>query len=585
MSSSFIPAKHLAQQTLQVRHQAQSGDLLKQALIFFNQGNFSQAENLLNQILKFQPKNVDALNIAGVVASQLSNFKNSVDYFSKAIKINPLNESYYANRGNALIELHDYEMALLNFNKAIAINSKYAMAYSGKGVALCALNKYEEAIDSLGKAINLSPEFVQAYQNRGDAYLKLQKSNEALRDFDTVIQLNPQNPVVYLGKANALKNLGKLPEALDSLLLAVKLNKHYVEAYYNMGVIYGDLNYKQDAIAAYDKAIEIDESYVEAHWNKGLVLLGEKEFEAGWPLYAWRWKREETHSNFMSLPKPLVEDLNKVSDKNILVWAEQGVGDQVMYAGLLLELFDISPYTQVLIDGRLIPLLSRAMPQAHFIDKNTPVNQIAYEMHIPIGDLGKNFRKSAADFEKTKAAYLIADKKRAEILRNQLLQGKQLLCGITWHSGRDTTGVNKSMQLGDLLPVLKLAGISFVSLQYGDMSEELAEFNRQTGTEIQACESVDNFKDLDGHAALIEACDFVVTISNTSAHIAGAIGKDTYLLYPKGRGALWYWLNQAHEKSMWYPSIKIYQQQELGQWTEPVHCIKQILEKKIHGAS
>ena len=75
-----------------------------------------------------------------------------------------------------------------------------------------------------------------------------------------------------------------------------------------------------------------------------------------------------------------------------------------------------------------------------------------------------------------------------------------------------------------------------------------SEFNRQTGIEILACESIDNFKDLDGHVALIDACDFIVTISNTSAHIAGAIGKDTYLLYPKGKGALWYWANQINNK-------------------------------------
>ena len=106
--------------------------------------------------------------------------------------------------------------------------------------------------------------------------------------------------------------------------------------------------------------------------------------------------------------------------------------------------------------------------------------------------------------------------------------------------------------------------------------------NKKHNTNIQECLSVDNFNDLDGHAALIQSCDFVVTISNTSAHISGAIGKETYLMRPSGKGLLWYWSNQLNGKSLWYPSIHIYEPNIIGQWFDVVQKIKLAIEKKIN---
>jgi hypothetical protein len=134
----------------------------------------------------------------------------------------------------------------------------------------------------------------------------------------------------------------------------------------------------------------------------------------------------------------------------------------------------------------------------------------------------------------------------------------------------------------DLLIIFAIKEIQFVSLQYGDVRKQLAEFNSRNNLNIKECLSVDNFYDIDGHAALIEACDFVITISNTSAHISGAIGKETYLMLSSGKGALWYWSNQLGQKSLWYPSIYIYEQSLPGQWVDVVKRIKLDIEKKIN---
>jgi hypothetical protein len=129
---------------------------------------------------------------------------------------------------------------------------------------------------------------------------------------------------------------------------------------------------------------------------------------------------------------------------------------------------------------------------------------------------------------------------------------------------------------------LSLKDIAFVSLQYGNVQNQLAEFNEKHDMNILECDSVDNFYDLDGHAALIEACDFVITISNTSAHMAGAIGKETYLMCPSGKGLLWYWSNQSNGNSLWYPSIHVYEQNSPGQWFDVVQNVRLVINKKLN---
>jgi ADP-heptose:LPS heptosyltransferase len=159
------------------------------------------------------------------------------------------------------------------------------------------------------------------------------------------------------------------------------------------------------------------------------------------------------------------------------------------------------------------------------------------------------------------------------MLRRSLAPEGDLLCGIFWKSRHNKNERRKSLELMDLLPILKIPNIRFINLQYGDTTEECKVLQERTGVALQSCDSVDNFKDLDGHAALIQACDFLVGCSNTSAHLAGALGKKTYLALGHGHGTFWYWANQINGQSLWYPSIKIHRQLKAGNWAQTIEAI------------
>ena len=144
-------------------------------------------------------------------------------------------------------------------------------------------------------------------------------------------------------------------------------------------------------------------------------------------------------------------------------------------------------------------------------------------------------------------------------------------------------GRNKSMSLEQLKDILLLPNMVFVDLQYGDTSQERQSFYEKYGVKILKIEEVDNFDDIEGLASLIDLCDCVLSVSNTTVHIAGAIGKPTYLMLPKGKGKLWYWSKEGNQ-SMWYKSIKIFEQDKIGEWDgvaiEILHSINSDFENE-----
>ena len=193
------------------------------------------------------------------------------------------------------------------------------------------------------------------------------------------------------------------------------------------------------------------------------------------------------------------------------------------------------------------------------------------DYHAPIGDLAKFYINSFNDVKKRSEAYIAVDKVRTQKIKQLLPKGKKI-CGISWISNSGQIGKNKSMTLEDMKELLSLPDIEFVDLQYTDTSKERSEFKKKYGVEILKINEIDNFYDLDGLASLIDACDCIVSVSNTTAHIAGSIGKKTYLMIPQNRGRLWYW-SKENEQSIWYKSIQIVEKNKVNSWYDVIKNI------------
>tara|TARA_A100001011_G_C14003015_1_gene712248 strand:- start:110 stop:772 length:663 start_codon:yes stop_codon:yes gene_type:complete len=209
-------------------------------------------------------------------------------------------------------------------------------------------------------------------------------------------------------------------------------------------------------------------------------------------------------------------------------------------------------------------LFKRSFPKIKFIRHYRDED---IQCHMPMGNMCKFFVNNLKDVKCRSKQYLIPEKKRSNLYRNKI-KNKKNICGLSWISNSNITGQYKSVSLELLKNILLLPNYIFVDLQYGNTSKERNDFFKKYGVKIIK-EDIDNFEDIDSLTSLIDSCDEIITISNTTAHISGAIGKKTHLLLPKGKGNLWYW-SKERNKSIWYNSVKIYQQTSLFEWKDPI---------------
>ena len=300
-------------------------------------------------------------------------------------------------------------------------------------------------------------------------------------------------------------------------------------------------------------------------------------FEEGWEKHEYRWK---------------VDPLNKVKwpiegrdlwegqhDRDVMLWREQGIGDELIFLGLVPEARDLSKSVSVYIDKRLIPLCERSMPDVRFLADPEQIGEQEFDYHLPMGSLPRLFRSSEEEFKKTVKGYLKADADRVEALRQELDVGDRKIIGISWKSIKSLNHLKKSLTLMEFGKIFQDLDVVLLNLQYGEVDEEIKAFEKDTGIEIIQCSSVDNREDLDGLAALIELCDLVVSTSNVTIHLAGALGKETWVLLPYV--ANFWWLLERTD-SVWYPSLTLYRQKTLKDWDSVALELKEDLKKKFN---
>ena len=274
---------------------------------------------------------------------------------------------------------------------------------------------------------------------------------------------------------------------------------------------------------------------------------------------------------------PLWDRTKKIT--NLLVIAEQGIGDQVLFYSLLNELLKFNINVTVMTDAKLQSLFHRSIKNILFIERGKKIDEEKFDAYIPMCDLGKIFRNSYSDFQNFNGKYLIADETRVRLIQSKMQKSK-IKCGLSWKSNNPYIGRDKSFQIEMLEPLLKNQNIQFVNLQYGDVKNDLEIMKDEYHCDILDTKDIDNYNDIEGLVALISSCDIIVTADNSNAHLAGALGKETYLILPKTNSLIWYWEHQINETSLWYSSVNTFKQIKTDQWNDPILRVNKIIKKK-----
>jgi len=533
-------------------------------------GRLEEAEASYKQAIALKPDLAKAHSNLGVTLQEMGRLEEAEASYKQAIALKPDYPEAHFSLGVTLQEMGRLEEAEASYKQAIALKPDYPEAHLNLGVTLQEMGRLEEAEASYKQAIALKPDYPEAHLNLGVTLQEMGRLEEAEASYKQALKIKPDYAEVYYNMGNALKDKGDLEAAIESYKQALKIKPNYAEVYYNMANALQDKGNPESAIDSYKHATKIKPDYAEAYHNMSLVNLSLQDFKAGWSLFEWRWKLKKVFGNPLKSSKPLWKPTKK---QRVLLWCEQGIGDEIMFASLISDLYSSSSKLIVMTDKRLIPLFRRSFPDdIDFRPSNEVVSETEYDSQIPMGSVPLYFRQSIDSFKSSAQGWLCASSVKAKNLRSRLLSNdSETLIGISWHTTAHLSGAqNRLIPLNQIAQMLHAPKVRLVSLQYGDFVNDVKKLSTDYGIKVAQITEIDNMNDIDGLAALISACDRIVSIDNTTVHLAGALGKETKVLLPYACD--WRW-GQSSQDSYWYDSVQLYRQTKIGDWE---HVIKQL---------
>lgn len=413
----------------------------------------------------------------------------------------------------------------------------------------------------------------------GNAQSRLQQTAEALHSYQRALAIDGDDVEALTNAAHLLEAEGRSTEALSHLDHVLNVAPDHAEARNNRGNVLADLDRFDEALTDYRHARTAASQAALAGWNEALCRLYTGDFAGGWPLYHHGWAAGQRGQAPVFMQKQW--DGSERAD-TLLVWGEQGIGDQILFSTLLGDLERRVERLVVALDARLLPLYRRSFPGMQFISLRDAPGFAGASHHIAIGDLGRHLRPDAAAFHPQPGGFLRADASRVAALRDSFGSGKQRLCGLSWSSSNPRLGRFKSLGDADLSALATLPGVRWIDLQYGDTHEERQRMRERWGLDLLHVDAIDNFHDTDAFAALVAACDQVVSVSNTTVHVAGALGVPVQVMLPRAAGRIWYWHHDRSD-SPWYGSVRLLRQETPGDWRPVVESVAGTLRKTLNG--
>lgn len=568
------------------------------------QGRLAEAESGYRDVLREMPGHFDALHLSGVVAFQTGRAQRGTELIARAIAIDPGLAAAHFHLGVALCALGRFADGLASYDRAIALQPDYAKAHANRGVALCELKRFAEGLASYDMAIALQPAHAESHNNRGNALRELKRPAEALASYDRAIALNGNYAVAHGNRGNALRDLGRFAEALASfdrsLALkadeadvennranalrdlkrfdealagydrAIALQPNHADAHSNRGNTLRDLGRYDQALSSYDKAIASRSDFAEALYNKGTLLLTLGDFAGGWPLYEWRKRRDEP-MGVRRYAQPEWLGKEDIAGKTVFLHWEQGFGDTIQFCRYARLVQARGARVILSVQDPLLPLLTQLAAGIEVVGANDVPAAFDYHcalMSLPLA-LG-----TMLDSIPAAPSYLRADDERKARWTARLGHKTRPRIGLAWSGNRDyADDADRSIALASFSRVPS-DGVEWISLQK-EIREADLEAMRALPPIAFHGDALDDFADT---AALVEQMDLVVTVDTGIAHLAGALGRQVWILLPFRPD--FRWLLERRD-SPWYPSARLFRQGETRDWLPVLDAVSHALRTVV----
>jgi tetratricopeptide (TPR) repeat protein len=500
---------------------------------------------------------------AALTHHQAGRLSEAEAHYRRALQQDRFNAGILHNLGLVIAARGNFAEAATLIGQAIAVRGNVADFHSNLGNVLTALDRTDEAVASYERALKLNPRFADAAFNLGIALAKLGRIADAESWYRRATTFNPSFWPARLNLANLLDDQGKLDEALPWYEQAASLAPREAAPLYNLARALHHQGRSDAAEPIYRRSLALDATHAETHLTYSLCLLARGALAEGWPEWDWRLRIADAKPRRFAVPEWRGENL---TGRRLLVSADQAVGDQILYASMIPELTALAGHVSVECETRLVPLFRRSFPGVEICAHTEPPSVPGrFDYEISIGSLGRQLRPDFASFTRAPSPYLKADAAQVAAIRARYARlGAGPKIGVSWRS-RAELGAAKSTDLMAWAPILRACAAQFIDLQYGDTAAERDAIARETGVTVHRDPDIDQMRDLDAFAAQVAALDLVISVSNTTVHVAGALGTPCWIMVPHGKGMHWYWFNDRDD-SPWYRSLRLFRQDARGDW-------------------
>lgn len=506
--------------------------VLLSAVKLHNAGDLVNAKKEYQKLYKSHPNYPELRASIAKICAELSHYEDALYYSTEDLKNNPTDPAKLTNLAYIQLQLGLINDAEKNIALAIDINPKRIESYFIKASVLAARGDDQAALKVSLHALSIDPTSSNALNNLG----------------------------------TTLRKLGDLDSAKIAFESACILNPNIHEPFFNLAAIEALKSNPQKAIELYKQSLN-KTSYTSAdivarvNYALGFELLKIGQLSEAWEMLEFGFhpsipfEYQRSPNRTFPVPRWTGEPLN---GQRLLIWGEQGIGDEVLFLTCLPDLNNIDGYILVECEQRLVESLSRSFPKIIFRPSSyrhtlgLPPVFDDYNLHIPMGSLMRIFRNDISDFRKSKP-YIVVDSKKAnyyEGLLNRVCASRKRI-GICWRSGKlsGQRNVNYTSLL-DWGSIFSLPNSEFINLQYGECEQELLEAEEKFGIRILRWPDLDLKIDIDSTFALMSRLDIVVSIDSAVTPMAAAVGLRVLLMGPKE------WHNLGTNFYPWFSNIE-----------------------------
>ncbi|MBY0511393.1 MAG: tetratricopeptide repeat protein [Rhodospirillaceae bacterium] len=522
-------------------------DAYREALRLDELGQYSAARKLCRQILKQSPGHAEIHHLLGVIALHEKRPDDAIQQLKQTLKLKP-------------------DLAEAAFH--------LSLVYREKG-------RWGEWLAALETVHNLQKNRADILIDMGYALEMLKDQDGALARYRQAIQIDPNAAAAHSNIAAILIRRGALEEAERHLQAALAITPDAPLVLMNLAMLHDTADRRDSVIATYDRVIQLQPDHAYAPFQRSLALMAQGRLTEGWAGYTSRFHRPDSRTLHTAFKVPFWQG-ESLDGRKLLVWTEQGPGDEILLASMIPEVLARGAMLTLVCSPRLAPVFQRSFPACRVIsnERLKAVDGAGFDYQASFSELGRHLRPDLASFP-SQRGYLTADPALSRKLRAAYQAGgDDKLVGIAWHSANPTAESQKSIPLEAWTPLLAIPGIRFINLQYGDHRKDAKTLRDAAGREIIADNAVDALNDIDRFAAQVAAMDHVVSVSNTAVHVAGALGVPTSTMIPAAFGRIWYWFHDRTD-SPWYPTMTLFRQRAPGEWGPTLAAVAQDLSRKL----